>query len=165
MKIKSSRYDVRLLSEKDIVDIEKVYASNDYYFECMKEPYSVDSIIRDLTSTPPGKDMDDKYYYGFYDKDNIVAVLDLIEGYPQKLDLYIGLFMVHGDFSKKGIGHFIINEVIEEAKKEKYKNIKLGIVVGNRPSEKFWESFNFLPMNKFSKQENYTISVLKKEII
>ena len=55
---------------------------------------SLESLANDLVECPPGQELSDKYFLGFWDKERLVAILDLIDGYPTAEIAYIGLFMV-----------------------------------------------------------------------
>lgn len=54
----------------------------------------MESLANDLVECPPGKELSDKYFLGFWDKERLAAILDLIDGYPTAEIAYIGLFMV-----------------------------------------------------------------------
>ena len=79
----SKRYTVRRLTAKDVDRIYALCRKNTQYYEyCGKEP-SIEWIQQDLTITPPGIPMEKKYYLGFWEEEQLVAVMDLIDGYPQ----------------------------------------------------------------------------------
>jgi len=91
----SSRYEVRRLDERDAEDILRFCRQNTLYYEyCGAEP-SMEQVLRDLHITPPGVDLWDKYYVGFFQNGEMIAVLDLIDGYPDRSTGYIGFFMVN----------------------------------------------------------------------
>ena len=54
----------------------------------------MECLANDLVECPPGKELSDKYFLGFWDKERLVSILDLINGYPTAEIAYIGLFMV-----------------------------------------------------------------------
>ena len=62
---------------------------------------SVENIKDDLAALPPNKTINDKYYIGFYDGNVLIAVMDLILGYPNENTGFIGFFMVNKTFQKK----------------------------------------------------------------
>ena len=47
-------------------------------------------IEKDIEITPPGIPIEQKYYIGFFDNDKLVAVMDLVDGYPTCDYVYIG---------------------------------------------------------------------------
>ena len=76
---------------------------------CIRDSFKTaptyENIIEDLYRTPPGKTTDDKYFLGFFQKDQtLIAILDLIFDYPKPQVAYIGLFMMHVSEQGKGTG-------------------------------------------------------------
>lgn len=71
-----------MLTEQDIPLIYAICLGNQQYYKyCMKQP-SVELIKSDLIITPPGIERSKKYYVGFFEKETLVAIMDLIDGYP-----------------------------------------------------------------------------------
>ncbi len=54
-----------------------------------------EDIHDDMKVTPPGIDLSDKYYFGFFDNQKLVAIMDIIDGYPKSEIAYIGFFMMN----------------------------------------------------------------------
>jgi hypothetical protein len=52
-------------------------------------------ILHDLHITPPNTSAEAKYYVGFYNGDLLVAIMDLIDGYPDSDTAFIGFFMMN----------------------------------------------------------------------
>ena len=70
-------------------------------------------IEKDIEITPPGIPIEQKYYIGFFDNDKLVAVMDLVDGYPTCDYVYIGFFMMDCDLQGNGIGSKIVSESLE----------------------------------------------------
>ena len=92
----SNKYKVRKLTEKDIPIIYKLCSGNIIYYTYCPPFVDKERIIEDMTELPPGKGREDKYYVGFFDGDQLIGVLDIIDGYPRKEIAYIGFFMTDG---------------------------------------------------------------------
>lgn len=90
----SSDYRVSLLSKKDVPKIYQLYQGNPLYFEHMKTQPTLENTEEDLIVFPPGKQKQDKFFVGFWEKEKLIAVLDLIAAYPNAHTAFIGLFMV-----------------------------------------------------------------------
>lgn len=43
-----------------------------------------------LVSLPPKVKIDDKYFVGYFESDKLIAVMDLIDGYPDKKTALLG---------------------------------------------------------------------------
>ena len=90
----SNHYQVRESVDADLKQVLAFYQTNPLYFEHFPPLPSLEGLANDLVECPPGKGLSDKYFLGFWDKERLVAILDLIDGYPTAEIAYIGLFMV-----------------------------------------------------------------------
>jgi hypothetical protein len=91
----STHYCVRYMSDSDADALLAFCLRNDQYYRyCGKQP-SRELILHDLHITPPNTSADAKYYIGFYDGDILVAIMDLIDGYPDSDTAFIGFFMMN----------------------------------------------------------------------
>ena len=96
-----------------------------YYQHC--PPYVTrKSIESDMMALPDNVDFRDKYYVGYFKNEKLIAVLDLIDGYPKKDIVFIGFFMMDISIQKSGIGSAIVNELIKYLTTLKYKEVRLG---------------------------------------
>lgn len=102
-----------------------------------------ESILEDMTALPQGKHSCDKYYVGFFEKEVLIAVMDLISDYPETDCGFIGLFMMDDKFQNKGIGSDIIHDVLKYLKLSKFKKVRLGDDKGNPQSYSFWRKNGF----------------------
>jgi GNAT superfamily N-acetyltransferase len=57
----------------------------------------LNSIRADMAALPPRKAVEDKYYLGFYEEDRLIAVMDLILGFPKEETAFVGFFMMNKD--------------------------------------------------------------------
>lgn len=162
----SRRFDVRRLydCEADTQAVFELYQSNPQYFDAMKDCPTIEGAKADLTALPPNKTNEDKYYLGFYADTALVAVMDLILGFPNDKTAFIGLFMVNAKYQNKGIGSLIITEVLEALSDSGFAYCRLGYVKNNLQSRSFWEKNGFMPTGVTSEQEHYTIVMMQKDI-
>ena len=114
----SKKYNVRKLNEEDIPEIYKLCSKNELYYIYCPPFVTEDSISEDMKALPPGKSNEHKFYLGFYDDRKLIAILDLISGFPDEDTAYIGFFMMDTDKQKQGIGTNIITCVREALKNE-----------------------------------------------
>lgn len=160
----SSKYIVKKLTEEDVPGILALCKGNPTYYEYYKVDPSIENIKEDLVALPPNKTMEDKYYVGFYDEDRLVAILDLITGYPNEDIAFIGWFMMNKEFQGAGVGTAIILEIITYIKKMNYQYIQLGYIKGNNQASNFWIKNNFIPVGSEVETENYTVVRMQLEI-
>ncbi|HFH9838499.1 TPA: GNAT family N-acetyltransferase [Streptococcus suis] len=140
----SSLFQVRKLIEADLEQVLALYQTNPLYFEHFPPLPSLESLANDLVDCPPGKELSDKYFLGFWDKERLVAILDLIDGYPTEDTCYIGLFMVDSRLAGQGLGSTIIAELLPQLAIS-FKKVRLGYVESNPQSSHFWAKVGFCP--------------------
>ena len=140
----SKRYSIRRMDDSDTGSILELCRGNmQYYLYCQAEP-SREQILNDLHITPPGIDPSAKYYIGFYDGNTLVAVMDLIDGYPGPDTAFIGFFMMRKEFQGNQAGSAIIQETAAYLKTLGMTAIQLGIDKGNPQSTHFWKKNGFV---------------------
>lgn len=139
----SSVYNVRKMTESDLSLIWRLMEENEQYYKYCGRNYSIEEVRNDLYITPPGKDLDDKYYVGFFAGETLIAIMDLIDGYPEKEIAYIGFFMMNKSCQGCGKGSEIISEVCKFLKAADMQKIRLGIDKENPQSSYFWKKNGF----------------------
>ena len=144
----SSKYVVEKLQHSDIHDIYNLCQENKLYYEYCPPMVSEESIKKDMTTLPPDTKMDDKYYIGFYAEGKLIAIMDLIAGYPEKNIAYIGFFMTDVSIQKRGIGSEIISEVCDHLRQQGFAFVRLAWVKGNPQAEHFWLKNGFSVMKE-----------------
>ncbi len=137
------KYAVRPLTAEDAEEILALCAENGQFYRYHPPMATRESILADMTALPPGKCAADKHYLGFFDRETLVAVLDLIERYPQDDTAYIGFFMTKKERQGCGLGTSLIGKLFDELRKEKFCRVRLAIDRGNPQSKAFWEKNGF----------------------
>ena len=99
----SKYYSCRILTEKDIPSILSLYESNPLYFQYCPPKPNLASVKEDILRLPEGKAKADKFYVGFWNGSDLVAVMDFVYAYPDEETVFIGLFMVDQAYQRKGI--------------------------------------------------------------
>ena len=157
----STIYKVSILQESDIPVILSLCQKNPKYYKHCPPAVSEESIRKDMQIVPDGKTPEDKYYLGLWEKECLIAVLDLIWQYPNRETAFIGFFMMNMDMQGQGFGSRIIEEVCNYLK-EHFSFIRLGYVKGNEQSEHFWIKNGFLPTGTITKTDAYDIVGMQK---
>ena len=94
-----------------------------------------------LTTTPLLYQEDDKHVLGLFDGDSLVAVADIIRGYPTEDYAFIGLLQVRSDRKGQGLGRLMHDQVLGYVSSQmpNVTRMRLGIVATNRAeAEPFW---------------------------
>ncbi len=144
IQLLSSEFEVRSLEPDDVDLIYHLSAGNKLFYEYHPPFVSRESILEDMDALPPGKEKKDKYYIGFFDGNNLVAVMDLITDYPKEKVVFLGFFMMEPSCQGKGTGTRIIEECIHCLSQLGYSKIRLAIHKGNPQSEAFWTKNGFV---------------------
>lgn len=105
----SKTYQVRRLGRDDVDAIYELCRENRIFYRYHEPFVTKESILDDMEALPPGKSREDKYYIGFFDGGSLVAIMDLILGYPEKNTAFIGLFMTDVRYQHRGMGSQIIS--------------------------------------------------------
>lgn len=101
----SKNYQVRRLGRDDVDAIYELCRENRIFYRYHEPFVTKESILDDMEALPPGKSREDKYYVGFFDGWSLVAIMDLILGYPEKNTAFIGLFMTDVRYQHWGWVH------------------------------------------------------------
>lgn len=159
----SNTYEVRRLKAEDVENIYALCRANTQYYQyCKKEP-SVELIQQDMVITPPNISLSKKYYVGFFDQDELVAVMDFIDGYPSEEYVFIGFFMMNIAYQGKGIGTNIITDLCTYCQEVGITKMRLGIDKENPQSNYFWKKNGFEVIREV-KQEDGVILVAEKKL-
>lgn len=146
----SKNYSIRRLDSNDVNTIFKLFSKNITYYQYCPPFVTKERIMKDLKALPSGKTEKDKYFLGYYENTVLIAVLDLIIGYPEINTVYIGLFMMDTKVQGRGIGTKIIEELCDYLKKTGFQKVELAWVKGNPQSERFWIKNRFNPIEERS---------------
>lgn len=158
----SLQYDVRKLTEKDIEIILELSVENPLFFQFCPPQVTRKSIREDMNVLPPDVDRENKYYIGFFEKEKLVAVMDLILGYPERNAAFIGLFMMRKSKQGQGIGSSIVSDCAGLLRNQGYQKIRLAYAKGNPQSERFWKKNGFEHTGEEMEKDGYTAVLMER---
>ena len=157
-------YDVRRITESGITDVYRLAKSNGRYYRMMHAVPTRESLTEVISDIPGDAGNENKYFVGFYDDERLVAVLDLITGYPEKKEAFIGWFMVNGEMQGRGIGSQIFADVRAALKGEGYETVSLGCVRENAEAISFWEGQGFKATGEEKQSGRHTVLTYRRAI-
>lgn len=157
----SNEFTVKQLTEDDIEAIYTLCAGNPLYYEYCPPAVSKERIQSELTELPPHTDASCKHFVGFYEGQSLIAVMDLIDGYPDSDIAYIGFFMTDASTQNKGLGSRIIESTCSYLASAGFSSVQLAWMKGNPQSEHFWLKNKFTTIKETS--SNVAESVLLAE--
>ncbi len=139
----SADYDVRRITEADISDVYNLCRSNRRYYRSIDQRPSRQRLTEVISEIPESADSSQKFFVGFYNGEDLYAVLDLIVGYPEKDDAFIGWFMVDAEHHRKGIGSQIFADLRASMKAQGFDSLTLECPAASEEAKAFWESQGF----------------------
>lgn len=158
----TKRYKARKITDSDVKEVFALCRGNELLYKYCPPFVTEENIRKDMKALPRGKSEQDKYYLGFFDENILIAVLDLIDAYPDKDTAFIGFFMMNALVQKKGIGTQLIEDLCRYLKSENYKYIRLGWAEGNDQSKVFWHKNGFLETGVRYDAGSYTVIVAQR---
>ena len=161
----STQYRVRNITASDISPVYRLAKSNAKYYEYLGTVPTRESLTEVISELPEGAARNCKHFVGFYNADDVlVAIMDLITGYPESDDAFIGWFMVDGEMQGRGIGSGIFAAVRAAMKAAGYDYIALAVTEANEEAVKFWKSQGFKETGERTEQNGYTVLKLERSI-
>ena len=160
----SKQYKVKKLTATDVAAVYALCKENPLYYQYCPPFVTEDSIRADMKALPPRKTMEDKYYLGFYEGEELVAVMDLILGFPNEETAFVGFFMMNKMFQGKEIGTKLMAEVYVCLKDFGFQYVRLCFAKGNPQSEHFWLKNGFEKTGVEAQNEGYVAVVLEKQL-
>jgi GNAT superfamily N-acetyltransferase len=109
------------------------------------EPGDAEGLLRDA---PPGVGPDDKVALGALDGDRLVAVVDLIRGWPTSGTALVGLLQVHARHQGRGWGRIVHDLLLEWVTRNwpETRAMRAVIVAPNAPhADPFWRAMGYQP--------------------
>lgn len=133
------------ISENNLAEVLQVLESNcSGYYTVTGEVFPNRKNIReDLTALPPGRTLADKNFLLLWHQERPAAVIDYVEGYPDETTGYIGLFMLHANMHRSGLGRRLMKALETCAAEMGKSRLELGCYQTNEPGKGFWKSMGF----------------------
>lgn len=144
----ATQYEVRRLGAADVADVYRLARSNRRFYEELGLTLSVDGLTDVMTKAPDGAPATAKLFVGFYDPvddgyQELVAVMDLIMGYPSAHDAFIGWFMVDASLQGQGRGSDIFADVRASMSAQGFTALELACPANDEGARAFWEAQGF----------------------
>ena len=157
-------YEIKKITEKEIDDVLALCKPNVEYYNATHAVADYDDVRKSMTMLPRNTQLNQRYFVGLYKDSKLVAILDIIDGYPRPKMAFIGLFMLDVEYQGKGIGKSIIKELLTLLNEENYQECRLGVVQGVKRSYAFWTSLGFQEMDLVIDAGDYNIVMLSCNI-
>ena len=153
----SNAYTIRRLTDADVPMLYAWMLRNDQYFRYCGGSTTPERVRQDLTLCPPGTTPAQKHYVGFFDAGTLVAVMDLIDGYPDADTEFIGFFMMNRELQGQGTGTAIVRDVLAALRALGYTAVRLGIDKENPQSNHFWRKNGFTVLREAAQERGIVL--------
>lgn len=150
--------------EVDFDDLYALYSSNKGYSDYFSLALSKERLVEDMTMLPGGCSKEQKHFLAYYDGERLIAIIDIISGYPDEKTCYIGLFMVSGDMNGQGIGTRIISELCKALEKEGFEALRLAYGKRYQSAKGFWTKNMFKPIKEAVHDEYGELIVAERKL-
>lgn len=161
----STSFDVRRITEADIADVYLLAKANRLYYEYLHTEPTVARLTEVISEVPEGTSLTDKHFVGFYNEGGeLVAIMDLITGYPEAGNAFIGWFMLDVNHQRKGIGSQLFADVRAALSAQGYDHLELGVITDNKEAKGFWEAQGFAPTGRIVDNGEYSATVYARDI-
>ena len=152
--------ELRRLTASDAPAVQDLLeATADYTLRISGHPPTADDAAEILYAAPPGIAAEKKVDLGLFDGPALVAVADVLRGYPAEHHAHIGLLLVRGDRHGHGLGRQLHDHVLDLVRTwPEVGTLRLGVVETNAASAVgFWEALGYEPTGETAPYENGSV--------
>lgn len=96
-----------------------------------------------LAELPPGKDLNDKFFGGYWQDSALVGCADIIRGYPDASIAYLGLLLFAEEQQGKGLGVLALAHIAALARSWGCTALRLAVIDKNTRGLRFWQREGF----------------------
>lgn len=157
-------FSVRELTTADVPEMLRLARSNPLFYQYMRPDPTEENLAADLLALPPRRTLAEKHFFGWFEGDKLVAMMDLITRHPKPDMAFIGWFIVDGARQGCGLGRMLVGDVLAMLKAEGVTEVRLGRIEGNPQSEHFWHVCGFAENGLGYDTEDYHVVVMSKTL-
>ena len=157
-------YAVRELTRDDVPEMLRVAQSNPLFYQYMRPDPTMENLAADLTALPPRRTLADKHFFGWFEEERLVAMMDLIWRHPKPDMAFIGWFILDGTVQGRGLGRRLVGDVLGLLKSQSVNEVRLGRIEGNPQSERFWHVCGFAENGLGYDTDDYHVVVMAKQL-
>jgi GNAT superfamily N-acetyltransferase len=106
-------YPIRLMSSEDEAQLQALFELDPDYFKLVEGAPPGPTAAKDhFGGLPDGKEYCDKFDYGVFDSNGaLIAVIELVRGYPNDEIWFLGLLFVAPASRSKGLGSRLLEAI------------------------------------------------------
>lgn len=142
----TTQLKVRLIARDDAAAVQRLMESNGGYSERVDGALPGPNAAKEvLTALPPGVGSSQKVDLGLWSGERLVALADVIIGWPAPSVAHIGLLMTDGTCHGQGFGRRMHEAVLEALREHRQiQSLRLSIVDANADAARpFWAALGY----------------------
>ena len=157
-------FTVRELTRDDLPQMLQVAQSNPLFYQYMRPDPTVENLAADLIALPPRRTLADKHFFGWFEGEKLVAMMDLIWRHPKPDMGFIGWYILDNAVQGNGLGRRLVSEVLVMLKNQGVTEVRLGRIEGNPQSEHFWHVCGFKENGLGYDTDDYHVVIMAKPL-
>ena len=164
-----SNYQVKKLDLEQAKEVWQLQVQDPAYHQVFQAqlPELVE-IEAEMELLPAGADKSQKFYFGFYQADELVAIVDLVLDYPKINQAWLGMIMVTKQKQGQGHGQKIMQALQASLKREGYKKLQLANAKALGQASQFFTKLDFVALATLTSQtkrlEEIEVDLLAKNL-
>ena len=136
---------VQRLRAEHADDLERFCRRCEAFFELVTGERDAAVTATSLwTSCPPGVALEHKFLFGILRGTDLVAVVDLLEGFPSESEWYVGLLLLLPEERNRQTGRAIWHAMEDWLRSRGGRSARLLVQDQNARAAHFWRSLGFL---------------------
>ncbi len=159
-------YSFRKANIDDIPKLNEIHQTWEHYLDIQGDELENSHFFVSITegNIPPidAASKDNYYIYVIYYGETIIGFVEMYAGYPNKDDLWIGLFEIDKPYRRQGHGKRIIAEIEKNISDYNCKYLALAVDLKNYRGMKFWTSIGFKEVIRVVGDNDYGIDKFAK---
>ncbi len=149
--------DFRLFQTDSSEDAETLLGlfgqAREYFLLCEGRLQTFEEAVNDLAALPPGKQLRDKCYGGYWRDGVLVGCMDLVRGYPEPDIAYLGLLLFGESHQGQGYGVAAMAHISQLARLWGCTKLRLAVIDKNVRGLQFWQRQGFVELYRKPKPE------------
>jgi GNAT superfamily N-acetyltransferase len=142
------------LSVEDRAEVQALAeACEDYYIETEGHRPGQTEAMTILSELPGGSAHETKHVFGVRDPDGaLVAIVDLVHGWPDADTSMIGLMLVAPDHRDHGLGGALVEHIAQEAADAGAGRLRVAVYAERPAAVRFWERHGFVRVDALDRE-------------
>lgn len=144
-------YRARELGATEVPALQRFFDANPEYFETVngRGPRADEAHQEFIELPPAGMTFEKKWMLGFFDaNETLVGMATVLSDFIARQVWHIGLFIIATPLHGRGVSRPLYEGLEAWMRENGALWVRLGVVVGNRRAERFWERLGYVEVRQ-----------------